>query len=271
MKPIEIIVPVYNAHDPLAICLKSLFANLEAGHPVQIVDDASTDSRIQPLLAAYADRPGVSIHNQATNLGFVRTVNQAMQRSPHHVLLLNSDTIVTDGWLERIEYCAASDPHIATITPFSNNAEICSFPNFCEPNPPPADPDHLARVFRQTGKPEYLDLPTAVGFCMFIRRQALDELGAFDAETFGQGYGEENDFCLRAHAAGWRNVLCDDAFVVHLGRQSFADLGLEPGGENLARLLLRYPHYNELVADFIRRDPIKTRRDQLIKAVEGAG
>ena len=98
---------------------------------------------------------------------------------------------------------------------------------------------------------------------MYIRRAALDALGGFDAATFGRGYGEENDFCLRAAAHGWRNVLCDDAYVVHVGGQSFAPLGEKPGGENLARLVARYPRYNALVADFIARDPLAAIRKRI--------
>ena len=70
-------------------------------------------------------------------------------------------------------------------------------------------------------------IPTGVGFCMYIRRACLDEIGLFDAETFGRGYGEENDFCMRAAAAGWRNVLAGDVFVYHEGAVSFS-------GERLA-------------------------------------
>jgi GT2 family glycosyltransferase len=64
----------------------------------------------------------------------------------------------------------------------------------------------------------YPDIPTGVGFCMFIRRRLLNKIGLFDAVTFRLGYGEENDFCMRALAAGWRNVLCDDTFVQHVGK-----------------------------------------------------
>jgi len=268
---IEVIVPVFNAAEDLAACLEALFGTLESGHPVHLVDDASTDARVAPVLDRWASRPGVAIHRQQDNAGFVRTVNRAMARSAHDVVLLNSDTIPTAPWLERIEACAASDPRIATATPFSNNAEICSLPEFCIANPPPPDPEFVARIIAGTGRPTYPDLPTAVGFCMFIRRACLEAIGDFDAETFGRGYGEENDFCRRAAAAGWRNVLCDDAYVVHLGGRSFAATGHRPGGENLRRLVERYPDYEERVADFIRRDPIASRREALVAALEGAG
>ena len=85
------------------------------------------------------------------NLGFTGTANRGMQLSRADVVLLNSDTIVTAGWLDALCRCAATDPRIGTITPFSNNAEICSFPRFCENNPwpPGADPEPVARGARR--------------------------------------------------------------------------------------------------------------------------
>jgi GT2 family glycosyltransferase len=97
---------------------------------------------------------------------------------------------------------------------------------------------------------------------MFLRRAALDAVGDFDRATFGRGYGEENDWCLRASAHGWRHVLCDDAYVAHRGGASFGPEGHAPGGENLARLNARYPGYNALIADFIMRDPLRSARER---------
>jgi GT2 family glycosyltransferase len=103
---------------------------------------------------------------------------------------------------------------------------------------------------------------------MFVRRAALRQLGGFDAETFGLGYGEENDFCLRAAAMGWRNVLCDTAYVVHQGGASFQPLALAPGGDNLARLLARWPDYNERIARFIMADPLAPLRIRLLERLQ---
>ena len=177
-----------------------------------------------------------------------------MRESHADVLLLNADTEVTPGWLPRMR-APLADPRVATVTPFSNNAEICSWPEFCRAHPVPNDPEVIAAAFAGE-PPEWIDLPTAVGFCMLIRRATLDAIGDFDQATFGRGYGEENDFCLRAAGHGWRNVIATDAYVVHAGGGSFAPLGLKPGGDNLQRLLARYPGYNAQVAAFIAADPL---------------
>ncbi|MFU8766032.1 MAG: glycosyltransferase family 2 protein, partial [Haliea sp.] len=153
---------------------------------------------------------------------------------------------------------------IASITPWTNNGEIASLPEFCKPNPLPADPEAWARACAEAGRPEYPELPTAVGFCMYLRRRCIDDIGDFDAEAFGRGYGEENDWCMRALNAGWKHVLCDDAFVAHRGNASFGPLGLKAGEGPMQRLLARHPGYLEIVTDFIRRDPLAPLRQRIL-------
>jgi GT2 family glycosyltransferase len=264
MSPLtDIIVPVYNAPDLLARCLAALDRHTSAQQArVWIIDDASPDPRIEPLLGAWAANSPLrpTVLRNAHNLGFVGTVNRGMAQASGDVLLLNADTEVTPDWLPRMLGALRADARVATVTPFSNNAEICSWPEFCRAHPVPDDPERIAAAFAACGPASYPELPTAVGFCMLIRRAALVAVGDFDQATFGRGYGEENDFCLRVAAHGWRNVLADDAYVVHAGGGSFAPLGLKPGGENLARLLARYPGYNAQVAAFIAADPLAPLR-----------
>jgi len=258
-----VIVPVFNAFDALVCCLDTLAAHCSPEQAIILIDDASTDPKIAPLLNRFGERPGVEVRAQQENFGFVKTINRNMPSVDSDVVILNSDTQVTPGWLAALTRCAAADPTIATATPFSNNAEICSIPSFCEDNPIPPDPDALARALRATAPPSYPELPTGVGFCMFIRRRAWSQLNGFD-EAFGLGYGEENDFCRRAVTAGWRNVLCDDAYVVHRGGQSFSELGLSPGGENAELLRNRHPDYDQLIRDFISEDPLVSRREEIL-------
>ena len=261
---IDIVVPVYNAPDDVRACVASVLAHLRPDVRLVLIDDASPDPRIAVWLDELARRAHsqvVLLHNDV-NLGFTGTANRGMELSRADVVLLNSDTIVTAGWLDAIMHCAATDPRIGTITPFSNNAEICSFPAFCADNPWPAggDPEPTRAALAEAAVPMYPDLPTGVGFCMYIRRALLDEVGAFDL-AFGLGYGEENDLCLRAAAAGWRNVLADNAFVVHTGGRSFAGQKSELGVRNMALLLARHPHYLDMVRDYIAADPLRPLRD----------
>lgn len=263
---VDIVIPVFNACDDLRRCVDSVRRHTPPGdYCLVLIDDASTDPGIAAYLAELAGErvPGLELLRNPENLGFVATANRGMAARPDRdVLLLNSDTIVTAGWLEKIRRCADSDPRIGTVTPFSNNAEICSFPVFCRNNPL-AELPSIAQISAALASrsPTYPDLPTAVGFCMFISRRLIDKIGIFDAATFGKGYGEENDFCMRAAAAGFRNVLCDDAFIAHVGGRSFHDGRFALMAENTRRLLARFPEYPRLVQDFIAADPLRSIRE----------
>jgi hypothetical protein len=184
-----------------------------------------------------------------------------MQNSRADVVLLNSDTIVTGEWLRALRRCAAADARIGTITPFSNNAEICSFPNFCEDNTlgHTNDGEAVSKALAAAAVPTYPDLPTGVGFCLYIRRALIDAIGTFDP-IFSPGYGEENDFCMRAAEAGFRNVACDDAFVIHVGGRSFEGQKAELGTRNMALLLERHPQYLDIVRAYIAADPLRPIR-----------
>ena len=265
----QVLVPVFNAAAELARCLEALTASIPEHTAITLIDDASTDQAIAPLLGAFASaRRGVEVLANASNLGFVGSVNRGLRASTQDVLLLNSDTLPTAGFLDLIEACAQSDARIATVTPFSNNAEICSFPGFCSANPLPADLAAVARAFAAEHEAA-VDVPTGVGFCMWLRRATLEQIGDFDAATFGRGYGEENDYCRRAAAHGWRNVVCTRAFVAHVGHASFAASGERPGGENLRRLSSRYPGYNGQIAEFIARDPLAAVRTRVNDRLNG--
>lgn len=264
--PIDIIVPVYNAFDDVVTAISSVRRNTRAGtYRLILIDDKSPDPRISAYFDSLQAEHDSSLQllRNPKNLGFVGTVNRGMALDEEHdVVLLNSDTIVTPGWLEKIQRCAESDLHIGTITPFSNNAEICSFPVFCENTALPdlPDIDLINHAMELAALPTYPDIPTAVGFCMYIRRTLLRKVGLFDDETFGLGYGEENDFCMRTLKAGFRNVLCEDTFVAHTGSRSF-DAKKQALMERNTRLLVaKHPDYPERVHRFIAADPLRPLR-----------
>jgi GT2 family glycosyltransferase len=210
-------------------------------------------------------------HVNQKNRGFVATANLGMRLTQNDVVLLNSDTEPAPGWLQGLQRCLSSDPLIATATPWTNNGEIASIPGFCQVNPVPPDASAVAGVIARSGVAIYPELPTAVGFCMAISRSAIDRIGVFDEVLFGRGYGEENDFSRRAAQEGMRNVLCDDAYVVHLGGRSFGPIGLKPDESSMQRLLSRHPDYLRQVQAFIESDPLAARRAAIIDALDRAG
>ena len=259
-----LVIPVFNAVEPLRRCLAAVRASVGADTSVVVIDDASTDPAVAGVLEELA--AGWQVIRQSENRGFVATANHGMRATGNRdVVLLNSDTIPAGDWLRRLAACADSDPSIASITPFTNNGEIASLPEFCRAAPVPDDPEAWAEACRRAGPPQYPDIPTAVGFCMYMRRTCIESIGGFDENAFGRGYGEENDWCMRATARGWRHVLCDDAFVAHQGGASFEPLGLGPGEAAMRVLLERHPGYLELVQDFIRRDPLAPVRRRVLE------
>ena len=265
-----VIVPVFNAFEKLEACLESISRTIPAGTRVLLIDDASTDERVRPLLESWVNeaKPDRRLLVHEINRGFVATANHGMQMAGTDVVLLNSDTEVTSGWIQKLRDCLDSDASIATATPWSNNGEIVSIPKFCVSNPVPPDPETVASIIESCGQACYPEMPTAVGFCMAISLRAIRRIGLFDEATFGRGYGEENDFCQRAEQAGMRNVLCDDAYVVHHGGASFGPLGLKPDQNSMNRLLARHPDYMRKVSEFIETDPLKARRQQILDCLE---
>jgi len=261
---IDVIVPVYRGLSETRRCLESVMTERQrVSFDLIVIDDCSPDPELHTWLASLQGRPDVTLLVNETNLGFVASVNRGMSLHPERdVVLLNSDTEVANDWLDRLRRCAYSESRIGTVTPFSNNATICSYPEFCVYNPLPADVGlkQLDDVFGHVNARKCVDIPTAVGFCMYIRRLCLDEVGLFDVESFGKGYGEENDFSRRAVAAGWRNVLCADTFVYHAGGVSFS--ASRQHLQERARDTLSHLHtdYEDVVKHFVAEDPAKKFR-----------
>ena len=263
-------VPVYDGFDSVERCLAALAsAPVKASFRTVIINDASPDERVAPMLNAFAlVNPRIQVRHNTINRGFTGNANQAFAAAcvDEHLCLLNSDTLVTSNWLDEMLKCVSDDATVGTVTPFSNNATICSFPDFSRAWPvhERVERERIARTLREHPAAP-VDLPTGVGFCMLISAPCRAKVGLFDIENFPRGYGEENDFCMRAASAGFRNVLCPNAYVAHEGGVSFSESTqalMTMGGE---RLLAKHPTYEEQVSDWIARDPASARREAIAR------
>lgn len=264
---VDIVIPIYNAYEFTVQCIESILKYTDGEYNLVLINDCSPDKRVGEYLEELGRKKidNIYIMNNDINLGFVGTVNRGMSFSNNDVILLNSDTEVTPRWLEKLVACAYKNERIATVTPLTNNGTICSVPNFCEDNELPLhlSLNQYAEVIEKTSLKMYPDIPTAVGFCMYIKRSVISEIGLFDQETFGKGYGEENDFCCRALEAGYTHVLCDDTFIYHKGSTSFLGDKEKYINKNLQILNNRYGYYDHMIQKFILTNPLKKIQDNI--------
>lgn len=267
---VDVVVPVYKGRAETLRCLYSVLA-ADCGTPFElmVIDDASPDTKLTGALQSLAGQGLFSLRVNSVNVGFVRTANSGLAIHPDRdVVLLNSDTEVFDGWLDRLREAAYRNSRTATVTPLSNNATICSYPRFLQDNPFPlelsyADLDALTATVNAGTE---VEAPTGVGFCMYLKRSALEAVGLFDEAAFGRGYGEENDFCQRAIQKGWRHIVAADIFVHHWGSASFQGEKAKRIRKAMKTISRLHPNYHRDVARFIEKDPLYEVRCRLDNA-----
>lgn len=261
--PITVVVPIYNAAEDVAICIERLKAYTPQDVKVILIDDCSPDSAIQGILEMVRDDPQFLVLSNPKNMGFTRTVNRGLEEAQDaDVIILNSDARVTPKWTEGMHEAAYSRESVATVTAMSDRAGAFSAPNIGNENilPLGVNEADFAQAFRRRSLRLYPEVPTGNGFCMYIRRAGLDALGPLDDKAFPRGYGEENDYCMRALRAGWVNLIDDATYVFHERTKSFG----EEKNENMAKgrevIDQRYPEYNILIQSYHTSSLIKTAR-----------
>lgn len=263
-----VIIPVYNAFEEACVCVRSVLCCTDSAVRILVIDDASPSGDFAEVLRKEVD-PGMraEVVRNGRNLGYVGSCNRGMRLAGEDdVVLLNSDTEVTPRWLEKLGAAAYSRPNIGTVSPFTNNGVLCSIPRFCRENAIPAGMsiDEFAAAIEAASRREYPELPTCMGFCVYIPRRVLERVGLFDEATFGRGNGEENDFSCRAQAAGFVDILDDATFVYHKGNASFLELKNELMQRNGRLLHERHPHYFDNVSKFCSRDPLRPMRMRVL-------
>ena len=252
---IDIVVPVYRGLAQTRRCIDSVLnSTVTTPFRLILINDASPETEVTEYLRSLRSTPRVILVENSENFGFTATVNLGMTLSDaNDVVLLNSDTEVANDWLDRLAMHAYSTARVGSVTPFSSNATICNYPTLdgMKELPDEETTQSLDAAFACANSGRNIEIPTAVGFCMYIRRDCLIEVGLFDVETFGKGYGEENDFSLRASALGWKHLLAADTFVFHEGEVSF-QAGSNPRKERAMQILRgRYPYYETIVAEHV--------------------
>ena len=269
-RPVAVVIPVYRGLRTTLDCLASVRASVPPGTRVIVVDDATPEPELAAALGRLASAGDIELIRRGRTGGFPAAANAGLRRSMAaggrvDVVLLNSDTLVPPGWLAALRSVVHARPDTGTATPLSNDATLASYPVPGEAAPAPGRGE-LRRLAAQAARANpgvSVEVPTAVGFCMYIRRECLDAVGLLREDLFARGYGEENDFCLRARRAGWRHVVAPGVFVAHLGGASFGAARLALGIRNAAVIERLHPGYAASIAGHFRDDPLAPARARL--------
>jgi GT2 family glycosyltransferase/glycosyltransferase involved in cell wall biosynthesis len=228
--PVDIVICVHDALADVRACLESLLRTTMPPYHIVLVDDGSA-AETRDYLAAFADDQAATLVRNETARGYTAAANQGLRlTSGEFVVLLNSDTVLTQGWLDRMVACAESDSRIGIVGPLSNTASWQSVPSALAEdgdwaaNPLPAGQtvEGMAHLVAQASPAVYPRIPFLNGFCFLIRREVITAIGLLDETTFPRGYGEENDFCVRARRAGFSTAVAGDAYVWHSQSRSFS-------------------------------------------------
>ena len=259
-RAVDVVIPVHGGAAETMACLASVLATVPAGSVVHVVDDGSPDAGVRDGVRGLAAAGLIRLHAHAENRGFPAAANTGLRAAAgRDVVLLNSDTVVPPGWVERLRAAAYHADDVGSATPLTGDGSIVSYGGTGE---------GLDEVARVANAELVAALPVGVGFCLYLRRDCLDQVGALREDLFAQGYGEESEFCLRARRCGWRHVAALDLFVAHRGGVSFgAGLGGAGRGalqrRNQAILERSFSNYAGLIASFHADDPLFAARRRM--------
>jgi GT2 family glycosyltransferase/glycosyltransferase involved in cell wall biosynthesis len=266
-KPVDVIIPVFRGADELASCLHSVLRDLPANSRIVLVDDGSRDPALRATLKNLDD-PRITILRRGRNDGFPAAANTGLRYAaaapdaPRDAVLLNPDTQVSAGWLGRLARAAYARADIGSVTPLTNDGTLTSYPNAAAPAvlEDITAIDRLGAHCAAANPGVFIELPTAIGFCMFIRHDCLAQVGLFREDLFAQGYGEETDWSLRARHLGWRHVADASTFVAHAGGSSFGPAGRALRDRNMVLLERLHPGANQALQSFIADDALRPAR-----------
>lgn len=231
-KKVDIIICVHDAYEDVRKCIKSVQKNTACAYRLIIVDDGSAEQTRQYLESVAQQNKSTLLLRNEEGHGYTVAVNMGIRKSTaEYVVLLNSDTEVPDGWLVKLLSAFKEDETVGIAGPISNTASWQSVPrltgldgDWCQNKLPEGmSVGEYSRRIEKYIAHEFVGVPLLNGFCMAVRRAVFDKIGLFDEEHFPRGYGEENDFNIRAGDAGFRLVVVSDSYVYHAQSKSYTN------------------------------------------------
>lgn len=230
---VDIVICVHNALEEVKQCLTSVVESKRPSDKIIIVDDASDAETAAYIDGFSKQHSSILIRNKPPANGYCKSANLGMSATTSdYFLLLNSDTILTREALENMLTLAVVEPTVGIVGPLSNAAGTQSVPDIRNTTHQTAinelpeglsviDMNHLCQQWTPNGVTPFV--PLVHGFCQLIRRKVYETIGGFDELSFPEGYGEENDFCLRAADAGFDLKIATNSFVYHSKSASYTD------------------------------------------------
>ena len=253
-----VLLPIGVDDAALDACLGALDAGTPAGTRVWLADDAQCGPRGGAIIQRWLQRTRLQADytRRQQPIGEVAHLDEMLQAcSGADVVVLAPDAQPLPGWLQQLAACLARDAAIATATPWCNAGETAAWPRLGEINALPQDFAHTARASALL-PPQHPELPAAVAHAVAIRGNARLRSGGLDASSYASWYAALVDLSLRLAGLGWRNALCETAFVARGGEGGPADGDLEA-------LQARWPGWNARLAEFLMHDPLQALREQL--------
>jgi GT2 family glycosyltransferase len=238
---IDIVITVKTHIKFVRDCVDSLLRhspdpNLGLHQRIVFVDDGSPTPTIQyqkqlcvsaPMTFFCTKTHGVEVgYTWAVQKGMHHIVNAGLKES-YAIVLLNSDTIVTDGWLAELYYALISNNKTMIVGPLSNAATWQSVPTpqvVDNTVPIGLSIDKISteiKKYAEESGAQPVPIYIINGFCFMFKRELVKTIGGFDTKNFGPGYGEEVDFCLRAHKHGFQARIVPSTYVFHTKTASF--------------------------------------------------
>jgi len=253
-----VILPVGVDDESLDACLAALETHTPPGTRVWLADDAQAGPRGHAIIERWIARTALQAHytRRQRSVGEVAHLDEVLAAcGDANVAVLASDAMPLPGWLTRLSACLHADGAIASATPWSNAGETASFPRIGEINDAPVDIERIARAAAAMPgtAPE---LPAALSHAVLLRGSARLRAGGLDAASYGSWYAALIDLSLRFSGLGWRNALCETAFVACRSE------GV-PGDGDLDAIAARWPAWHARVAHFLMDDPLRATREQL--------
>ena len=220
----SIIVLAYNnLNDTTKPCVESVIKNTpEDSYELIVVDNGSSDNTPEFLRRLARDNNNVRLHLNSTNKGYAAGNNDGIKIARgEYLVLLNSDTLVTPGWLDSLLSPLKVSKNIALVGPVTNscgNEQQIDLPTLGENNF-----ESVSAGYVKNQRGQQFETFKLGFFFVAMPSWLVDRIGLLD-EAFGIGMFEDDDYCLRAKKAGLKLLVVEDSFVYHKGSVSFSQL-----------------------------------------------